>query len=81
MGRHGSEQSGVYQPFTTFLKANGISRNPLAPIRGNRFNILFYDAGVIYFISSLIKNSLLKYGRHLTSYFEQFLLMYKYQNS
>ena len=58
MGRHGSEQSGVYQPFTTFLKANGISRNPLAPFRGNRFNILFYDAGVIYFISSLIKKFL-----------------------
>ena len=58
MGRHGSEQSGVYQPFTTFLKANDIARNPLAPFRGNRFNILFYDAGVIYFISSLIKKFL-----------------------
>ena len=58
MERHESEQSGVYQPFTTFLKANGISRNPLAPFRGNRFNILFYDAGVIYFISSLIKKIL-----------------------
>ena len=55
MGRHGCEQSGVYQPFTTFLKANDVTRNPLAPYRGNRFNILSYDAGVIYIISSLIK--------------------------
>ena len=47
MGRHANEQSGVYQPFTTFLKANNISRNPLAPFKGNRFSILFYDAGVI----------------------------------
>ena len=60
MGRHGSEQSGVYQPFTTFLKANNILRNPLAPFRGNRFNILFYDAGVIYLLSSLIKKFLIE---------------------
>ena len=60
MGRHESEQSGVYQPFTTFLKANNISRNPLAPFRGNRFNILLYDAGVIYLLSSLIKKFLIE---------------------
>jgi hypothetical protein len=59
-GRHGSEQSGVYQPFTNFLKASGISRNPLAPFRGNRFNILFYDAGVTYFIFPLIKKFLVE---------------------
>ena len=46
LGRHGNEQSGVYQPFTTFLKSNNILRNSLAPFRGNRFNILFYDAGL-----------------------------------
>ena len=54
MGRHGSEQSVVYQPFTTLLKA----RNPLTPFRGNRFNILFYDTGVVYFLSSLIRKFL-----------------------
>ena len=58
MGRHGSEQSGVYQPFTTFLKANNIARNPLAPFRGNRFNILFYDAGVVYVLSPLMEKFL-----------------------
>ena len=55
MCRHGSEQSGVYQPFTTFLKSNDIGKNPLAPFRGNRFNILFYDAGAVYYLSPLIK--------------------------
>lgn len=58
MCRHGSEKSGVYQQFTTFLKSNDIRKNPLAPFRGNRFNILFYDAGVVYYISSLIKEFL-----------------------
>ena len=54
MCRHGSEQSGVYQPFTTFLKSQGIAKNLLAPFKGNRFNILFYDAGVVFYLSSLI---------------------------
>ena len=58
MGRQGNEQSGVYQPFTTFLKANNVARNPLAPFRGNQFNILFYDAGVVYFLSPLIRKFL-----------------------
>ena len=58
MCRHANEQTGVYQPFTSFLKSNGIARNPLAPFRGNRFNILFYDAGVVYHLASLIKKFL-----------------------
>ena len=49
--KHGSEQSGVYQPFTTFLATNGIKKNPLVSFRGNRFNIVFYDAGALYYIS------------------------------
>ena len=52
--KHGSEQSGVYLPFTSFLTSNGIKRNPLASFRGNRFNILFYDAGAVFYISDLI---------------------------
>ena len=31
LSKHGSEQSGVYQSFTSFLVSNGIKRNPLAP--------------------------------------------------
>ena len=52
LSKHGSEQSGVYQPFTNYLKSNGVLKNPLATFRGNRFNILFHDAGVVYHLSS-----------------------------
>ena len=52
--KHGSEQSGVYQPFTAFLATNGIKKNPLVSFRGNRFNIVFYDAGALYYISEQV---------------------------
>ena len=52
--KHGSEQSGVYQPFTAFLATNGINKNPLVSFRGNRFNIVLYDAGALYYISELV---------------------------
>ena len=51
LSEHGCEQSGVYQPFTAFLKSNGVCRNPLASFRGNRFNIIFYDAGALFYIA------------------------------
>ena len=54
LSKHGSEQSGVYQSFTSYLVSNGIKRNPLAPFRGNRFNILFYDAGILFYISDFV---------------------------
>ena len=56
--RHGSEKSGVYQHFTEFLKINNVPRNPLASFRGNRFNIVFYDAGALYHIAPLAENFL-----------------------
>ena len=31
-----------------------VKRNPLASFRGNRFNILFYDAGAVYYISDVV---------------------------
>ncbi len=57
LSKHGCEQSGVYmyQPFTAFLKSNGICRNPLASFRGNRFNIVFYDASALYYIAPLVQ--------------------------
>ena len=55
LSKHGCEQSGVYLPFTTFLKANGVCRNPLASFRGNRFNIVFYDAGALFYIAPLVQ--------------------------
>ena len=48
LSKYGSEQSGVYLPFSLFLSSNGIKRNPLASFRGNQFNILFYDAGAVF---------------------------------
>ncbi|XP_065893139.1 uncharacterized protein [Dysidea avara] len=54
--KHASEQSGVYQPFTSFLKSKGINRNPLVSFRGNRFNIVFYDAGALYYIAEHVIN-------------------------
>ena len=43
--RGGCEKSGVYQAFTSYLRSNGVKRNPLSTFRGNRFNILFYNSG------------------------------------
>ena len=55
LSKHGSEQSGVYQPFTTFLLSHRVSRNPLASFKGNRFNILFYDVGALFYIAEFVK--------------------------
>ena len=52
--KHGSEQSGVYQPFTAFLATNRIKKNPLVSFQGNCFNIVFYDAGALYYISEQV---------------------------
>lgn len=56
LSKHGSEQSGVFQPFTSYLKLNGVKRNPLATFKGNRFNIIFYDAGALFYIADLVKS-------------------------
>ena len=55
LSKHGSEQSGVYHPFMSYLATNGIRKNPLATFRGNRFNILFHDAAALYYLSRLIQ--------------------------
>ena len=52
--KHGNEQSGVYLPFSSFLASKGVKKNPLVSFRGYRFNILFYDAGAVYYISEHI---------------------------
>lgn len=55
--KHASEQSGVqtvYQPFTAFLTSKGIQKNPLVSFRGYRFNIIFYDAGALYYIAEYV---------------------------
>jgi E1A/CREB-binding protein len=46
----GSQQAGCSTQFRTYLRSRGIEKIPLAAFRGNRFNILFYDAAGIYFL-------------------------------
>ena len=55
LSKHSSEQSGVCQSFTTYLLSNNLPKSPLVSFRGNRFNILFYDAGAVYHISPFIE--------------------------
>ena len=55
LSKHGNEQCGVYQAFTSYLSSKAIKKNPPATFKGNRFNILFYDAGALYYISDLVK--------------------------
>ena len=43
------------QSFATYLLSNNLPKNPLVLFRGNRFNILFCDAGALYHISPFIE--------------------------
>ena len=78
LSKHGSERSGVYQSFTSYLVTNGINSNPLAPFRGNRFNTLFYDAGVLYYLSDI---AISFFPNVLTSCLEQFIRTFVYQST
>ena len=44
---HGSDEAGIASDFISFLKGKGKKRS-MVTFRGNRFNILFYDAGALY---------------------------------
>ena len=56
--KRGCEKSGVYIHFSIFLKSCGVTRVRLATFKGNRFNILFYDAGALYYIADKAKDFL-----------------------
>jgi len=56
--RHGSEQCGVYAPFSQYLRMNDITSVPLAKFKGNRFNIVFHDGAGVYYLH-----------KHLQSFF------------
>ena len=45
---HGSDEAGIASEFISFLKGRGRDLK-IVTYRGNRFNILFYDAGVLYY--------------------------------
>ena len=50
----GNAKSGCHDRFLVFiadhLHTNGRHSFPLTPYRGNRFNILFHNAGVVYWL-------------------------------
>ena len=48
--KRGDEKSGCALQFTSYLKRQGIAKNPLVHFRGNRFNVLFANGGRVYFL-------------------------------
>ncbi|XP_065887842.1 uncharacterized protein [Dysidea avara] len=57
----GSEQAGCSVRFRTYCRGNGVTKIPLAAFRGNRFNIIFYDAAGIYYLKSHMEMYLLQH--------------------
>ena len=51
----GCEKSGKPLQFRTFLRAKGIVKVPLAPFKGNRFNIIFHNSAGLSFLSTELK--------------------------
>ncbi|MES9902781.1 MAG: hypothetical protein ABW168_08870, partial [Sedimenticola sp.] len=64
--RRGDQKSGCHGSFKVFikqfLKDNDLRALPLEPLRGNRFNILFSNAGHVYFLKDQMKDFLTKTG-------------------
>ncbi|XP_053385391.1 uncharacterized protein LOC123527298 [Mercenaria mercenaria] len=62
--RRGDEKNGCHGNFKTyvkpFLQENSMQCLPLQPLRGNRFNILFTNAGHVYFLKDQMKSFLEK---------------------
>jgi len=56
------DKNGQFKPFSTYvqgmLKENGLQSIPLERFRGNRFNVLFRNAGAVFFLKDEIKNFL-----------------------
>lgn len=62
LARGGDEKSGCYSEFKTFMAEKDEEENSklkrsslLVPFRGNRFNILFYNSEVVFYLSDEIK--------------------------
>ena len=54
-GPKADEKSGYPIKFMSFLRQKGINRQHLAKFKGNRFNILFHNAAVVFFLHSHIE--------------------------
>jgi len=61
--RGADEKNGCYRDFRTFINTKSIDEeysgkdrtSLLVPFRGNRFNIIFYNAEIVYYLSQYIK--------------------------
>ena len=54
-----TEQAGCSAYFRSYLRGKGVHKIPLAQFpRGNRFNILFYDAAGVFYLKSHMENYL-----------------------
>ena len=54
---HGCEKSGRISDFYIFLGEEvGFSNVPFIPFKGNRFNVLFYNGGILYFLYNHLKH-------------------------
>lgn len=60
--RTGDQKSGCYGEFKLYVKSyldkNGMRAVPLCPFKGNRFNILFFNAAHVYFLHAHMKEYL-----------------------
>ena len=66
----GCEKSGRMVDFDLSLEEDGITGNPLAQFKGNRFNIIFYNGGIVYYLQKNCKrifNEVLEENRLLTA--------------
>ena len=52
----GCEKSGRIQDFSSFLNDLGFQKDPFIPFRGNRFNVVFYNGGISYFMHQICRN-------------------------
>lgn len=74
--RGADEMNGCYREFRTFINTNSIYEeysekdrtSLLVPFRGNRFNIIFYNAEIVYYLSQYIKELFNMFTYHKTFY-------------
>jgi len=52
----GCEKSGRMIEFSSFLRSCGFESVPFIPFRGNRFNIVFYNEGIAYYLHDLCRH-------------------------
>ena len=47
--------------FDLSLEEDGITGNPLAQFKGNRFNIIFYNGGIVYYLQKKLQKFSMKF--------------------